>query len=93
MKNTPAPLFAKKRRTIVAIKTGDKINVKNMKNNKKVKEIFIENKISNIERNSIPIVTDNKGQIIWIPGIKKSNFDVKKDDNYDIIIKYILKER
>lgn len=74
-------------------KTGDKIHVKNMNNLKKVKEIFIENKLSNEERKLTPIVTDNKGQILWIPGIKKSNLDVKKSDNYDIIIKYNLKER
>jgi len=72
---------------------GDKIHVKNMENLKKVKEIFIENKLSNEERKLTPIVTDNKGQILWIPGIKKSNLDVKKSDNYDIIIKYNLKER
>lgn len=74
-------------------KTGDKIQVKNMNNLKKVKEIFIENKITNDERNLWPIVTDNLGQIIWIPGLKKSNLDVKKDNKYDIIIKYVLKER
>lgn len=72
---------------------GDKIHVKNMNNLKKVKEIFIEKKLTKEERILTPIVTDNKGQILWIPGIKKSNLDVKKNDNYDIIIKYNLKER
>lgn len=72
-------------------KCGDKMLVKNMNHAKKIKEIFIENKINNNERKSWPIVCDNNGQIIWLPGLKKSNLDVKKSDNYDIIIKYILK--
>ena len=72
-------------------KIGDKMIIKNMKNSKKIKEIFIENKINNSERNVWPIVCDNNGQIIWLPGLKKSNLDVKKGDKYDIIIKYILK--
>lgn len=72
-------------------KNGDRMIIKNMKHSKKLKEIFIENKIDNNERNIWPIVCDNDGQIIWLPGLKKSNLDVKKSDKYDIIIKYILK--
>ena len=34
--------------------------------------------------------TDNSGKILWIPGVKKSNFDKEKNEKYDIIIKYIL---
>lgn len=74
-------------------KDGDKIVVKNMQNSKKIKEIFIENKIDIEKRKEWPIVLDNTGQIIWVPGLKKSNLDIKKCDNYDIIIKYSLKER
>ena len=69
-------------------KNGDKLNVKNLKGTKKVKDIFIDEKIPVEERKNYPIVTDNKGEIIWLPGIKKSHFDVSKNKNYDIIIKY-----
>ena len=74
-------------------KQGDKILIKNMNNKKKVKEIFIECKLNNNERKVWPIVTDDNDEIIWIPGLKKSNLDVKKSNKYDIIIKYNLKER
>ncbi len=70
---------------------GDKMIIKNMKNYKKIKEIFIEEKIPQNERINWPIVTDSANQIIWLPGLKKSNFDVKKTNKYDIIIKYHLK--
>ena len=55
---------------------------------KKVKDIFIDEKIPIEERNIYPILTDDENNILWIPGIKKSEFDKSKSKNYDIIIKY-----
>ena len=34
----------------------------------------------------------HNGTILWIPGVKKSDFDRKKDGKYDIILKYETKE-
>ena len=67
---------------------GDKINIKGMIGRKKIKDIFIDEKISIYERELWPIVTDSEGTIIWIPGLKKSKFDKTKDENYDIILRY-----
>lgn len=69
-------------------KLGDKISVKGLNGSKKVKEIFIENKISIKDRDLWPIVVDSTGKIIWIPGLKKSKFDKQKNENCDIIMKY-----
>ena len=69
-------------------KTGDRMSVKNMLGTKKVSDIFTDSKISKELRDSYPIVTDDIGEIIWIPGVKKSNFDMKKQGKYDIILKY-----
>jgi len=69
-------------------KEGDIIKAKNLNGTKKVKDIFIDEKISLKKRDSWPIVTDSKGEILWIPGVKKSNFDKEKTEKYDIIIKY-----
>ena len=55
---------------------------------KKIKDIFIDKKMSLHNRDSWPIVLDSKGNIVWIPGIKKSKFDKKKSEVYDIILKY-----
>ena len=38
-----------------------------------------DSKLSKELRDSYPIVTDDTGEIIWIPGIKKSHFDMKKE--------------
>ena len=67
---------------------GDKMVVKNMNNYKKVKNIFIENKLSKEERETQPIVVDSRGEIIWLPGLKKSKFDKANKENYDIILWY-----
>lgn len=69
-------------------KNGDKIEVKGLNGFKKVKDILIDEKIPKEKRNILPIVTDDRGIIIWIPGIKKSKFDVSNSKNYDIIIRY-----
>lgn len=66
---------------------GDKMFVKNMKGTKKVSDIFIDNKISKIKRSEYPILIDTNNTILWIPGLKKSQFAKDKSEKYDIIIK------
>lgn len=70
----------------------DVIEVKNLNGSKKIKKIFIDEKINKDLRDSWPIVTDSKNNILWIPGIKKSKFDCYNKSFYDIIIKYTKKE-
>ena len=69
-------------------KPGDIMIVKNMTGRKKINDIFIDCKVSKQLRDEYPIVTDATGEIIWIPGIKKSHLDRKKEQKYDIILKY-----
>lgn len=70
------------------IRNGDKMSIKNMDGHKKIKDIFINEKIPMHERFNYPVVTDDNGEIIWLPGIKKSAIDNKKDAKYDIILEY-----
>ena len=76
------PLYVRTRRE------GDKIEVKGLKGHKKVKDIFIDSKIKNKDRDNWPIVCDAKDNIIWIPGLKKSKYDRSKTGNYNYIVKY-----
>lgn len=71
---------------------GDWIEVKNLNGRKKVKDIFIDEKIPIHKRDTWPIVVDSQNTIIWIPGIKKSKFDKNIDEFYDIIYKYVMSE-
>ncbi len=81
------PLYIRNR------KTGDKIAVKNLNGYKKVKSIFIDEKIGETKRKEIPLLVDSDERILWIPGIKKSKFDINKDKKCDIILKYERKEK
>ena len=69
-------------------KDGDKLILKGINKTKKIKDIFIDEKIPITERKNWPIVTDDNDEIIWLPGLKKTKFDREKDQNYDIIIRY-----
>ncbi len=69
-------------------KSGDRMAVKNMGGTKKVKDIFIDEKVSKEKRSVLPVVLDSKNEVLWIPGVKKSKFDVERNGIYDIILSY-----
>jgi tRNA(Ile)-lysidine synthase len=54
---------------------GDKMTLKGMKGRKKVKDIFIDRKIPMKDRDIWPIVENGSGEIIWLPGLKKSSYE------------------
>ena len=81
-KEVTLPLYVRTRRN------GDKMVVKGMKGHKKVNDIFIDSKISSKDRDIWPVVCDALDNVVWVPGLKKSKFDKKKDEEYDIILKY-----
>lgn len=69
-------------------KIGDKMQIKGLNGSKKIKDIFIDKKINSKERDLWPVVVDSTDSIVWLPGLKKSKYDKKKDEEYDIIMKY-----
>jgi tRNA(Ile)-lysidine synthase len=75
------------------IKQGDVMNVKNMKSNKKIKDILINEKVPLNDRKKLPVVVNSNDEIVWIPGIKKSNFDIPINGDYDIILKYVKEKK
>ena len=68
---------------------GDYIEILGLNGKKKVKDIFINEKVPKDIRDKYPIVVDSNDNIVWIPGLKKSKYDVLKTKNYDIILWYI----
>ena len=81
-KEVSLPLYVRNR------KDGDRIHIKGMNGTKKVSDIFINEKIKTTERDIWPVVLDAKDNIVWIPGLKKSKYDKKNDEKYDIILRY-----
>ena len=74
------PLYVRNRQD------GDYIELKGS-GHKKVKDVFIDYKISKLERDSYPVVVDSNGVIVWIPKLKKSKYDSQNDKMCDIIFK------
>ena len=79
-KDIKLPLYIRNR------KDGDYIALLGINGHKKIKDIFIEAKIPTKKRDSYPLLVDANDNILWIPNIKKSKYNVKKDELYDIIL-------
>lgn len=71
---------------------GDYIEVLGLNGKKKIKDIFIDEKVDIEKRKSYPVVVDSDNNIVWLPGLKKSKYDTLKSKNYDIILWYSDKE-
>lgn len=51
---------------------GDTIRIMGLNGSKKVKDIYIDDKIPASQRSMIPLVCDATGNIVWIPGVRRS---------------------
>lgn len=63
--NIPLPIFIRTRQK------GDKIKVRGLNGHKKIKDIFIDEKVPKGKRDTWPIVTDSHYNILWVIGLKK----------------------
>ncbi|HYK71751.1 MAG TPA: tRNA lysidine(34) synthetase TilS, partial [Pseudoneobacillus sp.] len=81
--NIVFPIIVRTRRT------GDRIQPKGMSGTKKIKDIFIEQKIPLSSRDEWPIITDGNGSILWIPELKKSKDEASEDAlEYYLLLTY-----
>ena len=76
------PLYVRNR------KNADYMEVLGLGGKKKIKDIFIDEKIPKDIRDKYPIVVDSEDNVVWIPGIKKSKYNSLKTKKYDIILWY-----
>ena len=67
-------------------KNGDYIEIKGLNGKKKIKDIFIDCKLPLEIRKNYPLLVDSNDTILWIPNIKKSKYNVKKNEFCDIIL-------
>lgn len=52
---------------------GDRMRVKGLNGSKKVQDMFVDAKVPSSLRDAMPIVEDASGQILWLPGIRRSD--------------------
>ncbi|KAA0543699.1 tRNA lysidine(34) synthetase TilS [Bacillus sp. BGMRC 2118] len=74
------PLIVRNRRH------GDKIQLKGMNGSRKIKDIFIDAKIPIHNRDSWPVVEDSEGNVLWLPGLKKSRFETSENTQLSYIV-------
>lgn len=67
-------------------KEGDYIEILGLNGKKKVKDIFIDEKIPIDKRKTYPLLVDANDNILWIPNLKKSKYNVKNNELCDIIL-------
>jgi tRNA(Ile)-lysidine synthase len=58
--------------TIRNRRDGDRMKVQGLNGTKKIKDLFIDEKIAASQRRTIPIVADAGNRILWIPGVRRS---------------------
>ncbi|PEL10028.1 tRNA lysidine(34) synthetase TilS [Bacillus sp. AFS017336] len=56
-------------------KNGDRMSLKGMNGSKKLKDIFIDEKMKQSLRDEWPIITDSQNNILWVPFVKKSVYE------------------
>jgi tRNA(Ile)-lysidine synthase len=83
LEQSGVPLFVRTRQN------GDRMTLKGMAGSKKVKDIFIDSKIPLAQRDEWPVITDREGSILWLPGLKKSNHEARKEGNRLLQLTYI----
>ncbi len=69
IKDVSFPLIVRNR------KNGDRMSLKGMNGSKKLKDIFIDEKMKQSLRDEWPIITDSQNNILWVPFVKKSAFE------------------
>ncbi|HWO76035.1 MAG TPA: tRNA lysidine(34) synthetase TilS [Bacillus sp. (in: firmicutes)] len=79
---TKIPLIVRTRRS------GDRIKPFGLNGHKKIKDLFIDEKIPLQQRNVWPIVTDQSGNILWVPGLKKSSYEARSSKEAIYILRY-----
>src|SRR5699024_8265052 len=73
-------------------RNGDKMTLKGMNGTKKLKDIFIDGKVPKNKRDTWPIVTDARGEILWVPQLKQSSLADRVDEWY-ILVRYITRRK
>ncbi len=58
--------------TVRSRRDGDRMEIAGLAGRKKVKDIYIDDKIPRSERERIPLIVDADGRVLWIAGVRRS---------------------
>ncbi|URN95995.1 MAG: tRNA lysidine(34) synthetase TilS [Candidatus Pristimantibacillus lignocellulolyticus] len=72
--------------TIRSREIGDRMNVIGLNGSKKVQDMFVDAKIAVSERDTYPILQQHSGQIIWLPGVRRSSYGLVNEKTKAYIV-------
>lgn len=61
---------------------GDRMRYEGLEGSKKIKDIFIDEKVTQRRRKQWPILTNQSGTILWVVGLRKFPFQYANDGRY-----------
>ncbi|MFD2115455.1 tRNA lysidine(34) synthetase TilS [Paenibacillus yanchengensis] len=64
---------------------GDRMNVLGLKGSKKVQDMFVDAKVTQLERERYPLLFDAEERLLWIPGIRRSSIGLVNVDTKAIL--------
>ncbi|QOY37481.2 tRNA lysidine(34) synthetase TilS [Anaerobacillus isosaccharinicus] len=67
---------------------GDCMSLQGMRGTKKIKELFINKKIHRSDRDNWPIVVNGDGEILWVPGLRRSKLALPSVDTREFLVLY-----
>lgn len=68
--------------TVRTRRPGDRMCYEGLPGSKKIKDIFIDEKVTQKRRNQWPIVINQSGTILWVIGLRKYPFQYANDGRY-----------
>ncbi|WP_078378374.1 tRNA lysidine(34) synthetase TilS [Sutcliffiella halmapala] len=80
LSNVTLPLNVRTRRD------GDRIKLKGTQGSKKLKSVFIEEKVPINKRNVWPLIVDAQDNILWVPLLKRSSFEVTEETAGPVLV-------
>ncbi len=67
-------------------KKGDRMTLKGMTGTKKLKDLFINEKIDREKREEWPIVVDSNGNLVWVPSLRRSNIGLPSNETKKFVL-------
>ncbi|WP_219834755.1 tRNA lysidine(34) synthetase TilS [Paenibacillus sp. R14(2021)] len=64
---------------------GDRMEVLGLNGTKKVQDMFVDDRIAPSRREVLPIIVDAHGNVVWIPGIRRSGLAQVKESTSRVI--------
>lgn len=61
------------------------MGIQGLNGSKKVQDMFVDLKIVRSLRDTIPLVADANGRIVWLPGVRRSNLACVKPSTQAVI--------